>query len=114
MFNRLPLKGIPRSNRGEKEERKKIELEMKNLEEGDKKMGLNFSDSDDDQTPLSLLVKKKKQKKGKEREVGDSSEVREVIPKELQTVTGKDLDHDFKEVEVEEKEMDTNIANAET
>ncbi|KAI3732524.1 hypothetical protein L1987_63729 [Smallanthus sonchifolius] len=42
--------------------------------------------------------------KGKEREVGDSSEVIKVFPKELQKMTGK----------VEEKEMVTDLGNAET
>ncbi|KAI3754577.1 hypothetical protein L1987_54364 [Smallanthus sonchifolius] len=58
--------------------------------------------------------KKMRKSKGKERKVEDSSEVREVFHKELQIVTGKDLDSDFKEVQVKDKEMDTDIANAET
>ncbi|KAI3694888.1 hypothetical protein L1987_77870 [Smallanthus sonchifolius] len=101
-------KTLRRWRKGTREKRK---LAKKNMEEEDQKIGLNFSDSDDDQTPLSLLLKNIK---GKEREVGDSSKVIEVFPKELQKLTGKDLDSDFKEVQVVEKEMVPDLGNAET
>ncbi|KAI3733216.1 hypothetical protein L1987_64436 [Smallanthus sonchifolius] len=82
MINRLLLKGIKRSNREEKEQRKNRIGQKEFQRRGQKDQS---NDSDDDQTPLSLLLKKK-----------------------------KDLDSDFKEVQVEDKEMDTDIANAET
>ncbi|KAI3798619.1 hypothetical protein L1987_33897 [Smallanthus sonchifolius] len=111
MFNRLSLKGIKRSNRkkmrkskgkisGEvgkkylrrwrKGTKEKIEFDIKNLEE-DKKIGLRENT-----------------------QMGSSSSVKEIFQIDISTEVGKDLDSDFKEVRDEDKEMDTDIANAET
>ncbi|KAI3671853.1 hypothetical protein L1987_87050 [Smallanthus sonchifolius] len=48
-----------------------------NMKDEDKKIGLNFSDSDDDQTPLSLLLRNKKDLDSEFKEIEDAEKVRE-------------------------------------
>ncbi|KAI3754458.1 hypothetical protein L1987_54242 [Smallanthus sonchifolius] len=111
MFNHMSLKGIKRSNGKKMRKLKGMDIVIVDDFQAAKNTQLGSCSSDKEifEADISTDVGK-----GKERDVGDSSEVSEVFPKELQTLTGKDLDSDFKEVQVEEKEMDIDLTNAET
>ncbi|KAI3671850.1 hypothetical protein L1987_87047 [Smallanthus sonchifolius] len=54
-----------------------IDEKRSNMKDKDKKIGLNFSDSADDQTPLSLLLRNKKDLNSEFKEIEDAEKVRE-------------------------------------